>query len=328
MTEESEKRELWVVCEPGRSAAEKDFLDLVSSVRRLADGFSICAVVVDTPDLPHDSLSCAGANRIYTLAVSCAQITPTGFARAAAQAVTTRTPAIFLMLATTAGRSIAPRIAALLGTGLTADCISLSIDRGILLQTRPAFGGNLTADIVTQGGGIQMATVRPYSLPPAGHIFSDKAPILQIGEIRGDDTMQFGALLSLESTRNTFDTNVVIAGGVGIGGQAGFERLLYLSMLLNASLGASRAAVNAGYAAYPRQIGLTGCSICPDLYLTFGISGAVQHMAGVRRARRIIAVNTDPSAPIFRYADYGVIGDWAEVCEGLIAYFEAGGSHG
>jgi electron transfer flavoprotein alpha subunit len=231
-------------------------------------------------------------------------------------------PEIVLVGATTYGRSLAPRVAARLDTGLTADCTVLDIeeDTGILLQTRPAFGGNLMATIVCRDRRPQMASVRPgvmkampEDLKRTGII--KKCEISLPGQLR---TRVVAENRTSSSQVSISDAEVVIAVGKGIGGMENVRMAEELAKTINGSLGASRAAVDAGWVDYGRQIGQTGKTIAPKLYIACGISGAVQHTAGMAAADTIVAINKDPDAPIFKIAHYGIVGDVREVLPELI----------
>ena len=219
-------------------------------------------------------------------------------------------PAVILAPATIRLRGILPILAGLLGAGLTADCTELQMEEGRLIQIRPAFGNNLMAWIKSTSE-IQMATVRQG-------VFR---PIEQQKEIREAEEFVLDAAgrveqLSYIPFENTCPLNqaeIVIAGGMGIGSRQNFEYLAEIAKKIGAGVGASRVAVDAGYAPYSCQVGQTGVTVHPKLYIAVGISGAVQHLAGMSGSEKIVAINSDPKAPIFGYADYGIVGDWKEI---------------
>lgn len=229
-------------------------------------------------------------------------------------------PEVVLFVADTQGRCIAPWVAATLKTGLTADCTDLSINEdGLLLQTRPAFGGSLLADILCREARPQMASVRPKIFPKTqpdlkreGRLLSIKVPppVLRVRRLGFEETKQGAPLQEAE---------LIIAGGKGIGSRAGFEKLHHLAELLNGAVGATRAAVDAGFADYSRQIGQTGVIVRPKVYLALGVSGQVQHIVGISGAKCIIAVNNDRQAPIYSYSDYGIVADWEAFVDQIIA---------
>ncbi len=221
---------------------------------------------------------------------------------------------VILAPATVRLRSIMPMLAYSLQAGLTADCTALEIsEAGQLLQTRPAFGNSLMATIQTLST-VQMATVRPGTFPAA-----PEAEYPQIEEL---EICVSGAVTLLEQLRQTAacgigQANIIVSGGAGIGSKEGFEKLKAFAGKIGASVGASRSAVDLGFAPYSAQVGITGATVSPRLYIAVGISGAVQHLAGMSGAETVIAINQDPKAPIFQYADYGIVGDWETIINQL-----------
>ena len=226
-------------------------------------------------------------------------------------------PEILLAAATTMGRTLMPVLAANLHTGLTADCTELAIDPNerLLLQTRPAIGGNVMATIKTLSHRPQMATVRPRSRPP---IPADES---RTGEIVAEfiDESQLGSRVSrlgfmedLTMGSSIQDADVVISGGRGLRTPKRFTDLFEIAERLGGVVGASRCAVDQGWAPYAHQVGLSGKSVSPTTYIALGISGSPNHLAGMSSAERIIAVNNDPDAPIFQVADVGIVADRAD----------------
>jgi len=230
-------------------------------------------------------------------------------------------PEIFLIGATHIGRDLAPRIAARINTGLTADCTSLDLDENRnLLQTRPAFGGNIMATIICPDHRPQMATIRPGVMEKAEKDTNNKGEIIKINpEISATESLV--EVLDVIRKKAEFDiteSDVIVAGGRGLRKAEGFKLLQSLAELLNGTIGASRAAVEAGWIDQSYQVGQTGKAVRPKIYIACGISGAIQHIAGMQDSKCIIAINKDPSAPIFKVADYGIIGDLYEVIPCLI----------
>jgi electron transfer flavoprotein alpha subunit/NAD-dependent dihydropyrimidine dehydrogenase PreA subunit len=250
-------------------------------------------------------------------------------------------PDIFLGGATSFGRSLLPKVAAILKTGLTADCTALSIEdeRKILLQTRPTFGGNILATIITRNARPQMATVRPHVMEKkmifdSAHIEKNLDKILagkiDYIEINAANFKSRYKLISTEietgKSINLADYDVIVSGGRGMGGPANFELLKELADALNGVVGASRAAVDSNWISYPHQVGQTGKTVNPKLYIACGISGAIQHLAGMQTSDVIIAINKDPDAPIFKVASYGIVGDLFEIIPKLIKKIKSGNS--
>ncbi len=227
-------------------------------------------------------------------------------------------PNIILMGATATGRSLAPKVAARLGTGLTADCTGLEVDvaEKNLLQTRPAFGGNLMATILCPNHRPQMATVRPKVFKPLPIDPERKGEIIEmdlsktVWDIRAkilEVVNEIGPAVNLE------EANIIVSGGRGLCDPKNFALVEELAETLGAAVGASRAAVDAGWVPYSHQVGQTGKTVGPKIYFACGIHGAIQHMAGMQSSDIIIAINKNPDAPIFKIATYGIVGDVLEI---------------
>ena len=236
-------------------------------------------------------------------------------------------PNIFLLGATAIGRTLAPRIAARLKTGLTADCTSLDVDEnGNLLQTRPAFGGNVMATIICPDHRPQMATVRYKVMKRAERV--EGYPGETIMEVVKDEALASRTKITKTWTEvegiPITEADVIVSGGRGLGGPEGFKLLKELADLLGGAVGASRAAVDEGWIEYRHQVGLSGKTVRPKLYIACGISGAVQHLAGMQTSDTIVAINKDPAAPIFKVADYCIVGDLYDVVPNLIEKIRTG----
>ncbi len=251
------------------------------------------------------------------------------YARIAVDLVRERQPYIFLLGATPIGRDLAPRIASAVRAGLTADCTSLQIGdyehkgkvyNQLLYQIRPAFGGNIVATIVNPEMHPQMATVRE------GVMKLHESDGRRRGTVEAVTPSFNGRELSLEVLKREMrlpccdlkNASVVVAGGMGVGSKERFELLFELAHVIGGEVGASRAAVDAGFVSRERQVGQTGLTVRPRLYVACGISGAVQHRAGMDRAARIVAINIDPGAPIFQLAHYRIVGDLQKVIPMMI----------
>lgn len=222
---------------------------------------------------------------------------------------------IVLAPATIPMRNIMPLLAWKLDAGLTADCTALEMNGDDLMQTRPAFGNSLMATIKSLSQ-IQMATVRPGTY----RAVEGKAETVQIipEEYTGEEAIKELSFNRFTQGKPLSQAEIIVAGGVGVGSKEGFRKLEQLAAKLGAGLGASRTAVDAGWAPFRCQIGMTGVTVCPKLYIAVGISGAVQHLAGMSGSGKVIAINSDPKAPIFDYADYGIVGDWETVIDALL----------
>jgi len=226
-------------------------------------------------------------------------------------------PSIVLAGATPVGRSFIPRVAAKLRTGLTADCTSLEIDRETkhLLQVRPAFGGNIMATILCPNYRPQMATVRPRVMKKGEYNADRTGEIIHVSldDIKSrTKVIEFVKEVS-EVSVNLHEAEIIVAAGRGIGGEKGYKLLQELAEALGGSVGASRAAVDEGWVPYSHQVGQTGKTVNPKIYIACGISGAVQHLVGMQSSDIIIAINKNPEAPIFNVATYGIVGDLFEI---------------
>jgi electron transfer flavoprotein alpha subunit len=231
-------------------------------------------------------------------------------------------PSIILIGATSIGRSLAPRVAARLQTGLTADCTELSIEpeNGLLLQTRPAFGGNIMAEIITPKSKPQMATVRYKVMREAERDETNRGEIIN-REVEASRLPDRVKIINYETARdkvNIIDADIIVSGGKGLGDPEGFKLMEALANTLHGAVGASRPTVDEGWINYRHQVGLSGRTVKPQIYLACGISGAVQHLAGMRTSDMIISINKDKDAPIFNVSSLGVVGDLYEVIPLLI----------
>ncbi len=236
-------------------------------------------------------------------------------------------PEIFLAGASTTGRSVMPYIAAKIMAGLTADCTEFDIEDGTdnLLQTRPAIGGNIMATIKTPNHRPQMATVRPKSTPVPPRDESRSGEIVEVDvpdELLSGREKKLGFRPLETDDGNIQDADKIVAGGRGLKKGENFKLIHELAHRIGAAAGASRDAVDRGWAEYPQQIGLSGKTVVPRLYMGFGISGAIQHLAGMKTAETIVAVNSDKQAQIFQVADFGIIGDVFEIIPELMSELE------
>ena len=238
-------------------------------------------------------------------------------------------PAILLAGATNVGRSFLPNVAVRLGVGLTAGCTALEIDDTTrnLVATRPAFGGTVFADVVCANHRPQIATVRRKMFDPAQRRAAPSGAIVAHILPHEDIAHKTRFLESVNELAGAIDlteADVIVSGGRGIGGPEGFVMLRELANAMGAALGASRAAVDAGWIAYSHQVGQTGKSVKPKVYVACGISGAIQHLVGMRASDIIVAINRDPEAPIFKVATYGLVGDVKQIVPALAKRFAKG----
>lgn len=331
-----QNKDVWVFVEQHQGKIQDVSLELLGKAKELAEklGCKIGALVLgDEIKSLSSTLSSYGAEMVYLVdAPELAQYTTLPYAKAACHIIEKYKPEIVLIGATYLGRDLAPRIASALRTGLTADCTDLQIGdykfRGqvyenILYQIRPAFGGNIIATIVNPEHRPQMATVRDGVMtipaPQNGHL----AEIIEeTVEFTVDDMVI--EILNQAVEEKSVDLKkapIIVSGGYGVGSAESFELIRKLADVLGGQVGASRAAVDAGFIDHDHQVGQTGTTVRPKLYIAAGISGAVQHTAGMQEASKIIAINNDPNAQIFKLAHYGIVGDLKEILPKLIDLF-------
>ncbi|MDP3012444.1 MAG: electron transfer flavoprotein subunit alpha [Candidatus Hydromicrobium sp.] len=310
--------------------------ELVSEGKKLADqlGVKLSAVAIGS-SIEKSALEAFryGLDRLYLIdSPVFSDNLDDIFAKALVQVISRYKPEIFLAGATWFGRTLIPKVAAILKTGLTADCTGLAIDeeKKILLQTRPTFGGNILATIITRNARPQMATVRPHvmekkKIAKGERDYKDRIEYIKIDEPKFKSKYKLlGTEKELNENINITDFDVIVSGGRGLGGSEKFSMLKELAGLLRGVVGASRAAVDSGWISYPHQVGQTGKTVNPKIYIACGISGAIQHLAGMQTSDIIIAINKDPGAPIFKVANYGIVGDIFEVVPMLIKRLKNG----
>jgi electron transfer flavoprotein alpha subunit len=230
-------------------------------------------------------------------------------------------PAVLIMGASSAGLELAPYVAAKLGVGLAPDCTDLTVQDGKVVATRPALVGNVMARVVFGEARPQLVTLRHRVFPVPEPDTARRGQITAIDAVlaEADIPTKIEGLEASTGEVSLADAKIIVSGGRGVGGPQGFAPIQALADVLGGAMGASRAAVDAGWIPYAHQVGQTGKTVQPDLYIACGISGAIQHLAGMKTAKVIVAINKDPEAPILKYAHYGIIGDLAEYVPALIA---------
>jgi len=236
-------------------------------------------------------------------------------------------PEIVLCGATSVGRSFFPRVAVEVKTGLTADCTALDIDKEkrLLLQTRPAFGGNIMATIICPNNRPQLSTVR-HKVMKEAEINKNKKGLIIKKEYNSKNihsrTKVIDVVEELTNTVNISEASIIVSGGRGVGSPENFKLIETLASVLGGAVGASRAAVDSEWISYAHQVGQTGKTVCPKIYIACGISGAIQHLVGMQSSDIIIAINKDPEAPIFKVATYGIVGDLFEIVPKMTEKFK------
>jgi len=318
--ETAQGRGVWVFAEQREGRIAGVSLELLGAGRGLAEklGTEVSAVLFGGTDHDAKELVRWGADKVFHCDDPGFQaFNDEPYAALLSKLITEQKPEIVLTGATPIGRSFFPRVAAKLRAGLTADCTSLEIDPETknLLQVRPAFGGNIMATIFCPHARPQMATVRPRVMKRGTY---DEARIGEIIKVSAKGIASRTKVVETvkevsELAINLQDANIIVAGGRGMGNEKGFQLLHDLAEVLGASVAASRGAVDEGWIPYRHQIGQTGKTVSPKLYIACGISGAVQHLVGMQSSDVIIAINKNPDAPIFNVATYGIVGDANEI---------------
>ena len=270
----------------------------------------------------------SGADKVYILeGAEYKHYSTDAYTIALTDLITTYRPSVILMGATNDGRDLGPRIAARVGTGLTADCTGLDIDAetGLVAWTRPAFGGNIMATILCPDHRPQMGTVRPKVFKRPEPDASRTGEIIRVAsKVRSEDirTKLVDMIKVCTASCNLEEAEIIISGGRGMCKAENFTLIEQLAEVLGGAVGASRAVVDAGWKPAIHQVGQTGKTVGPKIYFAFGISGAIQHLAGMSSSDIVVAINKDPEAPIFKMADYGIVGDAIEILPVLIEEFK------
>jgi electron transfer flavoprotein alpha subunit len=311
---------VWVFAEQRDGRPASVAFELLGAGMRLANelGTVLSAILLGSDETSASELIEWGADRVYLCTdQSLRAFNDEAYTEVLSRLINEHRPEIVLAGATPVGRSFIPRVAARLRTGLTADCTSLQMEKESrnLLQIRPAFGGNIMATIVCPNHRPQMATVRPRVMKKGEPEEGRQGEIININfEDIATRTKVIDTIKEVSDTMvNLHEADVIVAGGRGVGGPDGFKMLEELAIALDGAIGASRAAVDEGWIPYSHQIGQTGKTVCPKIYIACGISGAVQHLVGMQSSDIIIAINKNPEAPIFNVATYGLVGDLFEI---------------
>lgn len=274
-----------------------------------------------------DDLIKLGAARVYVADdPRLEQYATTGYKKVVCALAREYMPDVLLLPASTQGNDLAPAVAANLQTGCVMDCQQMTIEEGILLQTRLEFDSKVFTSFVTQDRSPQIATLKD-GIAEIGSADSSRQGEVVAVDVVLDETDLVTKILKREiaaKTVNLKSARIIVAGGAGVGNEENFRLIERLAETLGGEVGASRPAVDAGWTSAERQIGQTGTTVKPDLYIACGISGAVQHRVGMMNSGKIIAINTDPSAPIFRFAHYRIVGDLTRVIPRLIEFYKEG----
>jgi len=322
---------IWVFIEQKNGKVQSVAYELLGKAQELAKKLH-CEVsgvfIGDNLEDQLDELAWHGADNIYLVeAPEIANFQDEPYTNIIVRLIKKYKPEIFLCGATAIGRSLISRVAINIKAGLTADCTGLDIDleRKILLQTRPAFGGNIMATIISPNYRPQMATVRHKVMQPMTPDKHRKAKVIKESfdsSLYASRTKLLDIVEEIESLVNLAEADIIVSGGRGMGGPQNFKLLEELAHVLGSAVGSSRAAVDAGWMPYSHQVGQTGRTVAPKIYIACGISGQIQHLVGMQSSKIIVAINKDPDAPIFKVATYGIVGDLFQIVPALTKKFK------
>ena len=320
--------DVWVYAEQRDGKLMSVSVELLGEGKKLAKeiGCKLCAVLLgDKVDTLVDELFEYGADKVYYAnAPELVTYNTDAYTKIIYQAILKYKPEIVLLGATHIGRDLGPCLAVQCGTGLTADCTKLDIDPTDkkLMQTRPAFGGNLMATILCPNHRPQMSTVRPGVMEKPKLVKGQKGELISLPVAFKENDIRMKVLevvKGLKEQVSLTDAKVIVSGGRGLGTPDGFKLIQQLADRLGGVVGSSRAAVDAGWIDHCHQVGQTGTTVKPEIYIACGISGAIQHLAGMQTSKIIIAINKNENAPIFEVADYGIVGDLYKVIPEILA---------
>ncbi|APF27723.1 electron transfer flavodomain protein [Clostridium sporogenes] len=323
----SDFKGIWIFAEQREGKLQKVALELIGQGKELSKklGVELTAVLLgyDIDDIPRQLISYGADKVLYVNNPLLKNYNTDGYTKVIYDLIQERKPEILLVGATYIGRDLAPRISSRLGTGLTADCTGLGIDNNTrnLLMTRPAFGGNLMATIICDSNRPQMSTVRPGVFQKLEKDANRDGSIenIKVNLKESDIKIKIKEIVKLaKEIEDISEAKILVSGGRGLGSPEGFKLLRELADLMGGAISGSRAVVDSGWIDKAYQVGQTGKTVRPNLYIACGISGAIQHLAGMQDSDYIIAINKDESAPIMQVADLSIVGDYKKILPSMI----------
>ncbi|MDD5347869.1 MAG: electron transfer flavoprotein subunit alpha [Candidatus Omnitrophica bacterium] len=322
---------VWVFAEQKKGKVQSVAYELIGKAQELAgklDTYVGAVLIGNDVDREAQSLICSGADTVYVVeSPQLANFLDEPYANVLIKLIKKYKPEVVIAGATFMGRSLVSRVAVNVDCGLTADCTGLDIDpeKKILLQTRPAFGGNIMATIISPNYRPQMATVRHkvFVQPELDKKRKGKVikEVFSLEEL-GSRTTLLDVVEEVENLVNLAEADIIVSGGRGLQAPENFKLIRELAEVLGAAVGSSRACVDAGWIPYSHQVGQTGRTVAPKVYIACGISGQIQHLVGMQSSKVIVAINKDPDAPIFKVATYGIVGDLFEIVPALTKKFK------
>lgn len=320
--------DVWVYIEHKEGAVTPMSFELLGIGKALAGdlGSNVCAFVIgDGVDGIAKEAIAYGASKVFVVEGAVYKtFLPDAYSKAASFLLDKYKPEVALFRATSQGTDIAAATAGQLGFGLCTDCIGMKVDGGQVKLTRAAFGGNYTVTVVNEKAKPQITTVRPKSFAMPEKNDANQGEVVKEAFTVADADLHSKILefVKAATTVNLVEADIIVSGGRGVGKPEGFDLLKQLADVLGGAVGASRAAVDSGWIPYEHQVGQTGKTVKPKIYIACGISGAIQHLAGMRTSDCIVAINKDPDAPIFKAATFGIVGDYTQVVPKLIEKFK------
>ena len=326
-----EHKGVWVFCEQKNGIAQSVAYELLGKGRELADtlGVELCGVLLgENMKNEAQKVIHRGVNKVYLVdSPMLKHYQDEPYTKTLIKLIKEYKPEIVLCGATSIGRSLISRVAIGIHAGLTADCTGLDIDKEsrLLLQTRPAFGGNIMATIICPNHRPQMSTVRHKVMKEAAVNNHHRGKIIEVNydaQTYKSRTKLLDIVEEIEETVNLTEADIIVSGGRGLQNPENFKLIEDLAKVLGGAVGASRAAVDSGWKTYSHQVGQTGKTVCPKVYIACGISGQIQHLVGMQSSEVIVAINKDPHVPIFNVATYGIIGDLFEILPELTKKFK------
>ncbi|HOJ72125.1 MAG TPA: electron transfer flavoprotein subunit alpha/FixB family protein [Syntrophorhabdaceae bacterium] len=321
--------DVWVYIEHKEGAVTPMSFELLGIGKTLAAdlGSNVCAFVIgDGIDGIAKEAIAYGASKVFAVeGATYKTFLPDAYSKAASFLLDKYKPEVALFRATSQGTDIAAATAGQLGFGLCTDSIGIKVEGGQVKLTRAAFGGNYTVTVVNEKAKPQITTVRPKSFAMPEKNDANQGEVVKEAFTVADADLHSKVLefVKAATTVNLVEADIIVSGGRGVGKPEGFELLKQLADVLGGAVGASRAAVDSGWIPYEHQVGQTGKTVKPKIYIACGISGAIQHLAGMRTSDCIVAINKDPDAPIFKAATFGIVGDYTQVVPKLIEKFKS-----
>lgn len=319
---------VWVWIEQYQGEVASPSWEAIGAARSIADNYngqvSACLFGQGVKDLAQEAIQ-YGADRVFLADdATLADFRVEPHASLLSSLAKEHKPAVILLAATTRGRELAPTVAVDLQTGAIADVTALEMEDSYVVATRPVYAGKLLSKCAIPERRPQIITLRPRAFPRPEPDVDRSGEVVEVSPVLAEEEIRnkVSGFAAAEGQVSLADAAIIVSGGRGVGGPEGFSPVVELAKVLGGAVGASRAAVDAGWIPYAHQVGQTGKTVSPDLYIACGISGAIQHQAGMRTSKLIVAINKDPEAPIFKLAQYGIVGDLFDVMPALTEAFK------